>query len=144
MNHIALNFLPSSTLKIIMHIIKEHFSRKKVFHICCHIILHMSVATIMAYKRYLTTLAINQTFLYFSLLHSQKATDLGKGQYAYTELRIFESTSLRHVVLTQLDFSSLIFFVLWILNQSSENFNQQTVLMHSSEDKYKKHYEIVH
>jgi len=111
MNHITLNFLFSSTLKITTHIIEKHFSKKKVFYICCCIVLHMSVATIMTYKRYLTTLTINQTFLYFSLLHSQKTMNLDKGQYAYTELRIFKSTSLRHVVLTQLDSFSLIFFV---------------------------------
>ncbi len=89
-------------------------------------------------------LTINQIFLYFSLLYSQKTMNLDKDQYAYSELRIFESISLRHFVLTQLDSSSLIFFVLWILNQSSETFNQQSVSMHSSEDKYKKYYEIVH
>lgn len=122
MNHVALNFSPSSIPKTTTYIIEEHSLGKEVFHICCRIVLHMSVVTIMAYKIYLAMLTINQTFLYHGLLHSQKATDLDKSRYAYAGLGIFGSISLRRLVLAQLNSSSLVIFVSWISNQPSGTF----------------------
>jgi len=116
MNHIALNFSPSSIPKTTTYIIEEHSLGKEVFHICYRIVLHMSVVRIMAWEKYLATLSINQTFLCSGLLHSQKATDLSrnglaiigkKGWYAYVGYGVFGGVSLMRLVLAQLDSSSL-------------------------------------